>query len=99
MPFIFILSSTVRLHHPHPQSLASLLTKYDRNTSVQTFLDAFFPCAICLNSFKGSSCLRLSCSHVFCRRCLTEFWATSISQGEIDKVGCADPECMKKKIG
>lgn len=49
-----------------------------------------------MTSLKGSSCVLLSCQHVFCRACLKDFWGLSISEGDIGKVGCPDPECVKE---
>jgi len=39
----------------------------------------------------------LACSHIFCRECLTDFWSLQIREEDIDKVTCADPECVKDK--
>lgn len=44
---------------------------------------------------KGSRCFRLSCDHIFCRSCLEDFWKLCIEEGDIDRVGCADLDCVK----
>lgn len=54
-----------------------------------------YPCSICLTSLKGSKCLRLSCAHIFCRSCLQDFWKLCIEEGDVERVGCADPDCVK----
>ena len=38
----------------------------------------------------------LSCSHVFCRGCLEDFWKLCISEGDAGRVGCPDPHCVKE---
>lgn len=48
-----------------------------------------------MTSLKGAHCILLSCSHIFCRPCLQDFWGLFIKEGDVGKVGCADPECVK----
>jgi E3 ubiquitin-protein ligase RNF14 len=55
-----------------------------------------FDCQICLSTVRGAKCLRLNCNHIFCRPCLTEFWSLCITEGDVDRVTCADPECVKE---
>jgi E3 ubiquitin-protein ligase RNF14 len=50
---------------------------------------------VCLESVKGARCIQLLCAHVFCRGCLEDFWKLCISEGEIDRVGCPNTECVK----
>ncbi|TFK71857.1 RWD-domain-containing protein [Pluteus cervinus] len=83
--------------HEQSYTLATTLSKYNDDAHIQGFLRATYACSICMDLFKGSHCIRLSCSHVFCRPCLTEFWVISITEGDINKVACVDPECLKKE--
>jgi E3 ubiquitin-protein ligase RNF14 len=39
--------------------------------------------------------VRLACSHIFCRSCLSDFWGSCITEGDIGRVGCPDPLCVK----
>ena len=39
----------------------------------------------------------LSCSHVFCRECLVDFWTLLVTEGDIVRVGCAHEQCVKAK--
>jgi len=48
-----------------------------------------------LSPHKGSACIALSCTHVFCKDCLREFWGTCIAEGEVERVMCPDEECVK----
>lgn len=50
---------------------------------------------MCLESHKGAKCLQLSCDHIFCRSCLEDFWKLFILEGDVGKVGCPDPVCVK----
>ncbi len=59
------------------------------------FAQNSYPCSICLTSHKGSKCLQLTCSHVFCRPCLADFWQMCVREGEVSRVGCPDPLCVK----
>lgn len=59
------------------------------------FAQTKFDCQICLSTVRGAKCLRLNCHHVFCRPCLAEFWSLCITEGDVDRVMCADPQCVK----
>ena len=48
-----------------------------------------------MSPYKGAQCLQLSCAHVFCRTCLSGFWTVHVTDGDIGKVGCPDPRCVK----
>ncbi|TFK71862.1 RWD-domain-containing protein [Pluteus cervinus] len=91
------VDNTLRISTRDSYTLATTLSKYNDDTHLQEFLRATYACSICMDLFKGRRCIRLSCSHIFCRPCLTEFWVLSITEGNIDKVACVDPECLKKK--
>lgn len=91
------LTPTVRLTHPHPESLAALLADNDQQSKSSQFAKNTYPCSVCLTTLKGSRCLRLSCQHIFCRDCLQDFWGMCIQEGDVSRVGCPDPECVKQK--
>lgn len=84
-----------RISHPSPPVLAPLLEAYEASTKTTQFLQNTYPCSICLTSLKGTKCIKLLCDHVFCRSCLVDFWGLCIAEGEIGRVGCPDPECVK----
>ncbi|ESK85858.1 e3 ubiquitin-protein ligase rnf14 [Moniliophthora roreri MCA 2997] len=87
--------TTIQIHHPSPPLLAGLLNDHQTLSLCNTFNQTSYPCSICMEHFKGSKCLQLSCSHIFCRVCLQDFWGLCIREGEISRVGCPDPECVK----
>jgi len=62
---------------------------------MNAFSQTKFDCPICLSSVKGSRCVQLNCNHVFCRSCITEFWSLCIQEGDVNRVTCADPQCVK----
>lgn len=84
------------LTHPTPDSLLPVLEKYDRTTQATRFSQNSYECEVCLTSIKGARCMLLSCSHVFCRSCLEDFWKLCIKEGDIGRVGCPDPGCVKE---
>ncbi|KAJ7102167.1 hypothetical protein B0H15DRAFT_315843 [Mycena belliarum] len=88
-------SRVIQIKHPSPQLLGPLLVSYDDSTRSANFSQGSYPCAICLTSIKGSKCLQLSCIHIFCRSCLLDYWSLCITEGNIEKLGCPDPECIK----
>ena len=72
-----------------------MLEAYDQCTQLTRFSQTSYECQICLTSIKGARCILLSCSHVFCRACLEDFWRLCITEGDIGHVGCPDPRCVK----
>lgn len=86
----------IRLPYSNPL-LPRILSDYDERMIADKFSQTSFPCAICFDHVKGARCMRLSCSHVFCRPCLQAYWASGISSGSLEQVSCADPTCVKEK--
>lgn len=87
---------SVRLPHPAPHLFSSLLSAHELSSKSTQFSQNSHSCSICLEQLKGSKCLQLSCGHIFCRSCLEDFWKMCISEGDVGRVGCPDPECVKK---
>ncbi|KAJ7706433.1 hypothetical protein B0H17DRAFT_629154 [Mycena rosella] len=88
-------SGALKIRHPSPQHLKSLLAAYDDSARFASFSQGSYPCAVCLTTIKGSKCLQLSCTHIFCRSCLFDYWSLCITEGNVEKLGCPDPECVK----
>lgn len=88
---------TARLPHQAPRLFSSLLSAHELSSKSTQFSQNSHSCSVCLEQLKGSKCLQLSCEHIFCRSCLEDFWKLCISEGDVDRVGCPDPECVKKK--
>ncbi|KDR84753.1 hypothetical protein GALMADRAFT_217815 [Galerina marginata CBS 339.88] len=84
------------LPHASPTLLASLLSAFDTSFSSAQFSQNSYPCAICLTHLKGIKCLQLGCKHIFCRSCLEDFWQVCIAEGDVGRVGCPDPNCVKE---
>ncbi|KAJ3512797.1 hypothetical protein NLJ89_g3313 [Agrocybe chaxingu] len=93
------LSNILGLVHDSPESLSQYLREYDANLKLVAFRDALYSCPICLSSRKGVHFAQLSCSHIFCRSCIEEYWSISVREGDLERVRCIDPECMKAKKG
>lgn len=87
--------TSASVYHPAPHVLAPLLQAYETSSKLLEFTKNSYPCSICLTYLKGSKCLRLSCDHIFCRSCLEDFWKLCIEEGDVGRVGCADPDCVK----
>ncbi|KAF9451772.1 RWD-domain-containing protein [Macrolepiota fuliginosa MF-IS2] len=85
----------IQIYYPAPHILASLLQAHETSSKSLEFAKNSYPCSICLTSLKGSRCLKLSCDHIFCRSCLEDFWKLCIEEGDVGRVGCADPDCVK----
>ncbi|KAF9480439.1 hypothetical protein BDN70DRAFT_894128 [Pholiota conissans] len=89
-------NNSLRIPHSNPSVVAPLLSDYDFSLQSAQFSMKSYACGICLEYVKGARCLQLSCDHVFCRSCLEDFWGMCISEGDIDRIGCPDPDCVKK---
>ncbi|EJT97950.1 hypothetical protein DACRYDRAFT_91365 [Dacryopinax primogenitus] len=89
----------IKLSHPAPELLAPTLQKHNSMLRNSEFTHGTYLCAICMNTQKGTQCLRLArCGHVFCRSCLKDFWGLMIVEGDVSRVTCADPDCVKKHM-
>ena len=88
-------SQCPRIPHPAPRILLPQLIAYDKTRQQLHFAETSYNCAICLSTIKGAKCILLSCSHVFCRPCLQDFWKLCIAEGDIGRVGCPDQRCVK----
>ncbi|KAK7694417.1 hypothetical protein QCA50_001603 [Cerrena zonata] len=85
----------LRLPHPDLDLIVNKLTAFDSSKELERFTQHSYNCEICMTSIKGARCILLSCSHVFCRSCLVDFWGLCISEGDVGRVGCPDPQCVK----
>lgn len=89
------ISALGRIIHPSPPILTKVLIDSDTSSSSLRFAQNSYPCSICLSTVRGSKCVQLSCSHIFCRPCLEDFWKLCIEEGDVGRVGCPDPACIK----
>ncbi|KAH8100545.1 RWD-domain-containing protein [Cristinia sonorae] len=87
----------VRIPYPEFKILLPFLMAYEDSTQMARFSQNAYNCQVCLTSIKGARCFLLSCSHVFCRSCIEDFWRLCVTEGTIDRVGCPDPDCVKEK--
>lgn len=79
------------------KDLKPALLDFDRKAQQEKFERETFVCGICLEPKKGSHCHRLPlCSHVFCIKCLQDFFTSCIQEGDVASVKCADPGCGTK---
>ncbi|KAI0307581.1 RWD-domain-containing protein [Multifurca ochricompacta] len=91
-----IHDGVLRLPHAAPPLLLSFLTTYESKSQSSRFNQASHSCDVCLETRKGSRCLQLNCGHVFCRACLKDGWSLYIAEGDVTRVGCLDPQCVKE---
>lgn len=79
-------------------SLKKILEQHEKSCLQETFVHTSYTCSICMEEKKGESCTQLSrCGHVFCKICLTGYFAMLIREGMIHQVRCPDLECGAKK--
>ncbi|KAH0590436.1 hypothetical protein H2248_000587 [Termitomyces sp. 'cryptogamus'] len=88
-------NNDIRIIHPSPPILTKVLKESDASSSFLRFTHNSYPCSICLSTVRGSKCVQLSCTHIFCRPCLEDFWKLCIEEGDVGRVGCPDLACVK----
>jgi RING-type zinc-finger len=87
--------TVTRIPHAAPQLLLPFLTAYESKSQSSKFNLASHPCNVCFETVKGSRCLQFICGHIFCRACLRDGWSLYIAEGDVVRVGCLDPQCVK----
>jgi E3 ubiquitin-protein ligase RNF14 len=98
--FTFWLVITLTARHRVPNlsyEVGLQIQEWDQEQKMESFHRASYACTVCLTCVKGAHCIALSCTHVFCRECLEEYWHMLIDEGSVMRVGCPDPECLKKQ--
>jgi E3 ubiquitin-protein ligase RNF14 len=74
------------------------LLDYDVKATQAAFEKETFDCSVCLDPKKGSLCHKMSdCEHIFCVRCLQDFYNNAINEGDLVSVRCLAPNCAKKR--
>ncbi|POS85106.1 hypothetical protein EPUL_003820 [Erysiphe pulchra] len=80
-----------------PEEWRISLLDFDINETQLVFKRKTFYCSICLDPKKGDLCHQmLDCKHIFCIKCLQEFYLNAINTGDIVSVRCLAPDCLKK---
>ncbi|KAI1130943.1 RWD-domain-containing protein [Nemania abortiva] len=74
------------------------LLDYDTNAKRKAFEKESFDCGICLDRKKGIVCHKMiDCGHVFCVKCLQDFYNNAITEGDVSAVTCLEPNCTKER--
>ncbi|KAF8538237.1 RWD domain-containing protein [Trichophaea hybrida] len=77
-------------------NLRDPLIAFDKETKHALFNKGTYDCGICLEPKKGTLCHALrSCTHIFCRACLQDYYSGLITEGDVSSVRCSDPSCVK----
>lgn len=92
-----ILISSNRIPHAAPHLLLPFLTAHESKSQSSKFNLTSYSCNVCFETLKGSRCLQLSCSHISCRTCLRDGWGLYIKEGDVARVGCPDPQCVRDR--
>ncbi|KAJ2960060.1 hypothetical protein NQ176_g11077 [Zarea fungicola] len=71
---------------------------YDIKAKKAAFERETFDCGICLDPKKGTSCHKMiDCGHIFCVKCLVDFYGEAIKSGELLTIRCLAPTCAKER--
>ncbi|KAM6962550.1 E3 ubiquitin-protein ligase RNF14-like [Aplochiton taeniatus] len=75
-------------------SLLDELLAYDEAQRRRAFEGQVFDCGVCFTSRPGSDCVELrGCGHVYCNPCMAEFCQVQITEGNVRRVTCPEPDC------
>ncbi|KAF8499461.1 hypothetical protein JB92DRAFT_2981465 [Gautieria morchelliformis] len=97
LSFLYSSPTSINLASSTPRVLWLTLAAHNASVLDAHFRAATHSCPICLNRLPGTRCISLSpCSHVACRDCLGSFWGHCIKEGDVARVGCPDPNCVKE---
>ncbi|RKF71511.1 E3 ubiquitin-protein ligase itt1 [Golovinomyces cichoracearum] len=79
-----------------PEELKISLLDFNVDQTQKAFKNKTFNCGICLEPKKGALCHQmLDCYHVFCVKCLQDFYVNAILNGDLVSVRCLAPDCVK----
>lgn len=70
---------------------------YNNDVIQKKFDETTFTCEICQADLKGVLCTEFpQCGHIFCNKCLRDFYIALIKSGDVEKVHCPDFNCSKE---
>eukprot|EP00041_Stephanoeca_diplocostata_P016160 m.315534 g.315534 ORF g.315534 m.315534 type:complete len:341 (-) comp20276_c1_seq35:169-1191(-) len=72
------------------------LVAYDQHEQVKEFNNQYFECGICFTTKLGKDCLKLLCSHVWCKECLGMHFESKIADGSVRQLQCPNTACSKQ---
>ena len=65
---------------------------------IEIFNNLTFLCDICQNEEKGVNSTQFpDCNHIFCNKCLKDYFTHIIQRGEIENIHCPSFQCTKKR--
>ena len=80
------------------------LVDFDQHQKRLEFDRQLVNCEICLSPKVGEVCSRLTCGHVFCKSCLTEYFSLLTEEGSVLDIKCPScglavpPNCVKESL-
>lgn len=77
-------------------TLLDYLLFYNEQQIKETFVTSSHSCDICFSIKIGHKCVRFRCGHVFCEECVTGFFISNITEGNVDQVKCLAFNCKMK---
>ncbi|KAG8226845.1 hypothetical protein J437_LFUL004086 [Ladona fulva] len=78
-------------------TIVTLLREYDEKQKNLLFNKKLITCEICFQQKLGQHCAMFdTCGHIFCRECITEYFAVQIKDGNVRGLNCPEPKCDKQ---
>ena len=67
------------------------LIEFDSTKKQEIFDSTIVSCEICLSDKSGKDSKKLNCEHIFCKKCLEDFFSILITEGSVHNLKC--PSC------
>lgn len=73
------------------------LIDYNEECNDIEFNKSLYTCKICFANKLGEHCMKfLSCSHVFCKDCITGYMEFNIKNGKVQSISCPEEKCTSE---
>ncbi|KAI8323383.1 hypothetical protein GQ54DRAFT_258337 [Martensiomyces pterosporus] len=72
-----------------------VIAEHSKQKERDEFESHTYPCLICMEEQSGKHCIKLNCSHIHCRRCLTGYLGMLVEEGSLLSLKCPHPDCRK----
>ncbi len=82
-----------------PATYGPVFAEFQQQALIREFNKKSFSCGICIDVKRGDQCHEIPlCKHIFCSRCLHDFFSHSIAEGSVVNIKCPDPSCAKSHV-
>ncbi|XP_041375612.1 E3 ubiquitin-protein ligase RNF14-like [Gigantopelta aegis] len=79
--------------------LRPTILDFDTQEQQREFERTVFTCNVCFMEKPGSQCIQFAtCDHVYCKKCMTDYFIVQIQDGNVGSLTCPDHECDSQAL-